>query len=235
MKIAENKVVKLNYKGTLLSGEVFDSSEGREPLEFIFGVGMIIPGLEDGLKGLKVGDKKKLNIKSEKAYGPRMDEAVQEVPKQHFPAEIPLKVGMQLAAQGPHGVIPVVIADIKKDTVMVDFNHPLAGKDLVFEIEVVGVRDASAEELSHGHTHGADGHHGHDHEGHSHGNDDEGCCGGGSCSSNEGKSSKGKKDKECCGSGNCKTNSLEDELEMSSKSTKKAPAKKASVKRAVKK
>ncbi len=236
MKIAENKVVKLNYKGTLQSGEVFDSSEGREPLEFIFGVGMIIPGLENGIKGLKVGDKKKVSVKAEEAYGPRMDEAVQEVPKQHFPAEIPLKVGMQLAAQGPHGVIPVVIADIKKDTVMVDFNHPLAGKDLVFEIEVVGVRDASAEELSHGHTHGEDGHHGHDHHGHMHG-EDEGCCGGGSCGSSEGKSSKGKKDKECCGSGKCgsNSNSLEDELEMSSKPAKKAPAKKVPAKKAAKK
>lgn len=236
MKIAENKVVKLNYKGTLLSGEVFDSSEGREPLEFIFGVGMIIPGLEDGIKGLKVGDKKKVNIKSDKAYGPRMDEAVQEVPKEHFPADIPLKVGMQLAAQGPHGVIPVVIADIKANTVMVDFNHPLAGKDLVFEIEVVGVRDASAEELAHGHTHGEDGHHGHDSHGHSHGDEEEGCCGGG-CGSHEGKSSKGKKDKECCGSGRCKdkSSSLEEELEMTSKTTKKSTAKKAPAKKAAKK
>jgi len=232
MKIAENKVVKLNYKGTLLSGEVFDSSEGREPLEFIFGVGMIIPGLENGIKGLKVGDKKKVSVKAEEAYGPRMDEAVQEVPKQHFPAEIPLKVGMQLAAQGPHGVIPVVIADIRETTVMVDFNHPLAGKDLVFEIEVVEVRDASAEELSHGHTHGEDGHHGHDHHGHAHGEED-GCCGSGSCGSSEGKSSKGK-DKECCGSGKCKDSSLEEELEHSAKtqehSEKKVPAKKAAKK-----
>jgi len=223
MKIAENKVVKLNYKGTLLSGEVFDSSEGREPLEFIFGVGMIIPGLEDGIKGLKVGDKKKVSVKAEEAYGPRMDEAVQEVPKQHFPAEIPLKVGMQLAAQGPHGVIPVVIADIRETTVMVDFNHPLAGKDLVFEIEVVGVRDANPEELSHGHTHSEDGHHGHSH------GDDEGCCGGGSCGSSEGKSSKGK-DKECCGSGKCKESSLEDELEHSAKSIEHSAKKKVAKK-----
>lgn len=236
MKISENKVVKLNYVGTLATGEVFDSSEGREPLEFILGLGMIIPGLEDGLKGLKSGDKKKIKITSDKAYGPRMDEAVQEVPKEHFPKEIPLTVGMQLAAQGPHGVIPVVIAEIKKDTVMVDFNHPLAGKDLVFDVEIVDVRDASKEELEHGHTHGAGGHDSHGH-GHAHDDDEEGCCDSGSgCCSEEDGHSKKKSGKECCGSGKCKSNSLEEELDKSSsKDEKKAPAKKSATKKAAKK
>ena len=140
-----------------------------------------------------------------------MDEAVQEVPKEHFPSEIKLEKGMQLAAQGPHGVIPVVIADIKKDSVLVDFNHPLAGKDLIFEVEIVEVRTVTPEELAHGHTHGAHGHHGHE--------DEDECCG---------SSSGHKEDKNCCGSGKCNDNSLEEEIEKST--LKKTPTKKVAKK-----
>lgn len=147
MEIAENKLVIIHYKGTLEDGSVFDSSEGREPLEFIFGLGMIIPGLEEGISGLKTGDKKSVEVKAEKAYGPRMDEAMQEVPKSQLPADVELQVGMQLAAQGPQGVIPVTIANIAEDTVTVDFNHPLAGKDLKFDVEVVEVKDATPEDM----------------------------------------------------------------------------------------
>lgn len=157
MEIAENKVVSIHYKGTLKDGSVFDSSEGREPLLFIFGTGMIIPGLEEGIKGLKVGDKKKVDIGFEKAYGPKMDEAKQEVPKAQLPTEVELKVGMQLAAQGPQGTIPVTIIEIKDEVVVVDFNHPLAGQDLTFDVEVVEVREPTKEELEHGHAHGAGG------------------------------------------------------------------------------
>lgn len=163
MEIKPNTVVKMHYKGTLSDGSVFDSSEGREPLEFIFGIGMIIPGLEEGISGLVVGDKKTINIASEKAYGARQDEAMQEVPKNQLPQDVELQVGMQLAAQGPQGVIPVVIADIKEETVVVDFNHPLAGQDLTFDVEITEIREATEEELNHGHVHGADGHHA-DHE-----------------------------------------------------------------------
>ncbi len=166
MEIKANTVVKMHYKGTLEDGSVFDTSEGREALEFIYGVGMIIPGLEEGLQGLKVGDKKKVeNIPAEKAYGQRQDEAMQEMPKDQLPEEIRSQVqpGMQLAAQGPHGVVPVVVADVKEDTVVMDFNHPLAGKSLTFEVEITEVREATPEELSHGHVHGPDGHH-HHHE-----------------------------------------------------------------------
>lgn len=159
MDISQNKVVKMHYKGTLSDGSVFDSSEGREPLEFIFGVGMIIPGLEKGIQGLKVGDKKSVAVKADEAYGQKNDATIQEVPKNQFPEDLKLEVGMQLMAQGPHGAIPVQIAEILDDKVKVDFNHPLAGKDLTFNIEVVDVREATEEELSHGHVHGADGHH----------------------------------------------------------------------------
>jgi FKBP-type peptidyl-prolyl cis-trans isomerase SlyD len=164
MTIEKNKVVKMHYTGTFSDGSVFDSSEGREPLEFIYGTGMIIPGLEEGLEGLDIGAKKKIeNIPASKAYGERSEQAMQEMPKSQLPEEIQsqLTVGMQLAAQGPHGAIPVVVAEIKDDTVVMDFNHPLAGKELNFEVEIVDVRDATKEELEHGHVHGPDGHHHH--------------------------------------------------------------------------
>lgn len=146
MGISQNKIVKINYKGTLSDGTVFDTSEGKEPLEFIFGIGMIIPGLEKGIEGLKEGDKKTVEIKAEEAYGPVMEEAVQEVPKEQLPADIKLEVGMQLAAQGPQGAIPVKIVEILEKTIKVDFNHPLAGKDLKFDVEVVEVKEATEED-----------------------------------------------------------------------------------------
>lgn len=184
MEISDKKVVKIHYKGTLSDGSVFDSSEGKEPLEFVYGMGLIIPGLEKGLEGLKKGDTKKVEVKSEDAYGPVMDEAKQEVPKSQFPPEIELQVGMQLAAQGPQGVIPVTVSEIKDESVLVDFNHPLAGKDLTFEVTVDDIRDATEEELSHGHSH-AKG--------------EEGCCGGGNCSTEK----EGDDKKEGCCGGNC--------------------------------
>lgn len=167
MEIANNKVVKLHYTGKLTDGTTFDSSQGREPLEFVFGSGMIIPGLEEGIAGLKTGDKKTVEIGFEKAYGPVHDQAKQEVPKSQLPQDAPLEVGMQLAAQGPHGVMPVTIAEIKEETVLMDFNHPLAGKDLTFEIEVIEVREATKEELEKKHPHA-----------------EKGCCGG-TCESEE--------------------------------------------------
>jgi peptidylprolyl isomerase len=154
MEISNNKVVQIHYTGKLTDGTVFDSSEGRDALEFISGSGMIIPGLEEGLAGMKTGDKKTVEIGFEKAYGPVQEQARQEVPKAQMPEGIELKVGMQLAAQGPQGQpMPVTVAEIKDEVVVMDFNHPLAGKDLIFEVEVVEVREATAEELAHGHTH----------------------------------------------------------------------------------
>lgn len=146
MEISKDKLVKISYKGTLGDGSVFDTSEGREPLEFISGLGMIIPGLEAGLEGLKKGDKKTVEIKSDDAYGPVREEAIQEVPKEQFPADMKLEVGMQLAAQGPQGVIPVKVAEILESSIKVDFNHPLAGNDLTFEVEVMDVTDATDED-----------------------------------------------------------------------------------------
>ena len=158
MEISDKKVVKIHYKGTLDDGSVFDTSEGRDALEFIFGVGMIIPGLEEGIKGLKVGDKKSVKVPADKAYGQINEQAMQEVPKDQMPEGAEIKVGMQLMAQGPQGAIPVVVSEVKESTIVVDFNHPLAGKDLTFDVEVVDIRDATKEELEHGHVHGPEGH-----------------------------------------------------------------------------
>ncbi len=147
MEISNNMLVKMHYKGTLDDGSVFDDSNGKDPLEFVFGLGMIIPGLESELEGLKARDKKTIKVESKDAYGPVISEAIQEVPKSQFPPELKLEVGAQLAAQGPHGVIPVRIADIKEDSVVVDMNHPLAGKDLTFEVEIVEVRESTPEDI----------------------------------------------------------------------------------------
>lgn len=166
MQIEKNKVVSIHYTGKLNDGSVFDSSEGKKPLEFIYGTGTIIPGLEEELEGLKTGDKKSIeNIPADKAYGQRQEEAMQEVPKDQLPQDIELEEGMQLAAQGPQGVIPVTLTQIKDDSVIVDFNHPLAGKDLSFEVEIAEVRDATDEELEHGHVHG-EGEEGHEEQSH---------------------------------------------------------------------
>lgn len=158
MEVSENKVVKMHYKGTLNDNSMFDSSEGKEPLEFVYGIGMIIPGLEKELAGLKAGDKKTIKVACADAYGEKNDQAVQEVPKDQFPQDIEVKEGMQLMAQGPQGAIPVKVAKINDETITVDFNHPLAGEDLTFDVEIVEVRDATPEELEHGHSHGPGGH-----------------------------------------------------------------------------
>jgi len=139
--------VKINYTGSLADGSVFDSSEGRDPLAFILDVGMLIPGLEADVKEAKEGDKRKVVIAAENAYGPVSDEAIQEVPKTQFPEDMKLEVGMQLQAQTQQGPIPLVVKEIKDETVVVDLNHPLAGKELTFDYEVLEKRAATEEDL----------------------------------------------------------------------------------------
>jgi len=147
-KIANNTVVQISYTGSLADGTVFDTSEGGEPLEFVFGVGMMIPGLETGLLGLKVGDTKRIEVKAADAYGERDEAAVQEVQLSEFPADMEIEVGRQLTAQTENGQVYATILEIRDKTVMLDFNFPLAGKDLIFEVEVVGIRKATREELA---------------------------------------------------------------------------------------
>ena len=138
--IESGSTVKVHYTGTLTSGEVFDSSEGRDPLEFTMGQGMLIPGFEKAIMGLKVGDSTKTEIPAEEAYGESNPEMVVKVSKSQLPPEMEPQVGMQLQLNQPDGQpIPCVVAGIEGDEVTIDANHPLAGKDLVFEIEVVEI------------------------------------------------------------------------------------------------
>ena len=132
--------VAIHYTGTLLDGTTFDSSQGRDPLEFEVGSGQIIPGLDVALPGMTVGDKKIVKIASTEAYGPVNPKMRQSVPREGIPADIPLEVGTQLQMQTPDGqALPVTVVDVDEATVTLDANHPLAGKDLQFDIEVVSI------------------------------------------------------------------------------------------------
>lgn len=132
--------VRIHYTGTLNDGSVFDSSQGREPLEFTLGAGQVIPGFDAAVDGMAVGDRKVAEIPADEAYGPRHDQAVQDVPRADIPAEIPLEVGLQLQMQSPTGqVMPVTVTAITDDAVTLDANHMLAGKDLTFDIELVSI------------------------------------------------------------------------------------------------
>lgn len=140
MAAKANDTVKVHYKGTLSNGEVFDSSEGREPLEFTLGTGQVIPGFDNGIEGMNIDESKTLNIPSAEAYGDVRKELIQEVPKSHIPEDIKPEIGLQLMSSTPDGQqIPLVVTEIKDETITVDANHPLAGKDLTFEITLVSI------------------------------------------------------------------------------------------------
>jgi len=132
--------VKIHYTGTLDDGSQFDSSEGREPLAFTLGGGQVIPGFDEAVDGMAVGEKKTVRIEAEKAYGERHPEMVQEVPKSALPADMEVEEGMPLQAQGPNGqVMNLVVTGISEETIVVDGNHPLAGQALTFSIELVSI------------------------------------------------------------------------------------------------
>lgn len=132
--------VSIHYTGTLLDGSTFDSSEGREPLAFEVGSGQIIPGLDAALPGMTVGEKKVVKIACQDAYGPIRPELNQTIPKEGIPDDIPLEVGSQLQMQTPDGqAIPVMVVAVDDATVTLDANHPLAGKDLQFDFEIVSI------------------------------------------------------------------------------------------------
>jgi len=139
-EVKAGDTVQLHYTGTLLDGTTFDSSEGRDPLQFQVGSGQIIPGLDVAIPGMKVGDKKVVKIGADDAYGQVNPEMRQAVPREGIPAEIPLEVGIQLQMQTPDGqAMPVTVVDVDEATVTLDANHPLAGKDLQFDIELVKI------------------------------------------------------------------------------------------------
>ncbi len=132
--------VRIHYTGTLLDGSTFDSSEGRDPLEFVVGSGQIIPGLDAAIPGLAVGDKKEVNVPCQEAYGPINPEMRQAIPREGIPDEVPLEIGIQLQMQSPDGqVLPVTVVELDEATVTLDANHPLAGQDLIFNIEVTSI------------------------------------------------------------------------------------------------
>lgn len=140
-QVKNNDTVKVHYIGKLSNGQVFDSSVERgEPIQFTIGQGQLIPGFEKGLIDMKVNEKKTINIPQEEAYGDTKSEMVQEVPKSQLPDDLEPKVGMGLVSQTPNGQeINLIVKDVKEDTIVVDGNHPLAGKDLIFELEVVEI------------------------------------------------------------------------------------------------
>jgi len=132
--------VRLHYKGTLDDGSIFDSSEGRDPLEFTVGSGQIISGLDRAIPGMKVGEEKTVRIEADEAYGAPNPSARQAVPRANIPDNIPIEVGMQLQAQTENGqMMTVVVAEISEDEVVLDANHPLAGKALTFEIQLTDI------------------------------------------------------------------------------------------------
>jgi len=136
---AGNKV-KIHYTGTLEDGSQFDSSEGREPLEFELGSGQVIPGFDSAVEGMAVGESKSVSIAPEDAYGPRVEQAIQEVPKSALPPDLEPEVGMRLQAQGQgQQTLQLTVTEVGDETITVDGNHPLAGKTLNFEISLVEI------------------------------------------------------------------------------------------------
>lgn len=155
MKITANKVAAIHYTLRDNEGNVLDSSEGQEPLYYIHGIGNLIPGMEEGLEGKSKGDKFQIKVAPEKGYGEKSDEMVQKVPRSAF-GEQEIKPGMKFSTQ--HGEV-ITVTHVGLEEITVDANHPLAGVELNFDVEVMDVRDASADELAHGHVHGPGGHH----------------------------------------------------------------------------
>ena len=159
LKIADGQVVSMDYT-LYVDGEVVDTSEGQSPMECIQGTGNIIPGLERELYGLVSGDSKKVSVVPADGYGEMDSEAYVDVPRAEFPDNIPLEKGIEIQVRDQSGqAMSARIDSVTDETVKLDFNHPLAGKTLDFDVKIVGVRDASAEELAHGHVHGAGGEH----------------------------------------------------------------------------
>ena len=159
MKIAKNKVVSIDYTLTDSKGAVLDKSSKGKPLHYIQGAGNLIPGLEKALEGKSSGEILKAQIPHVDAYGPRDESLMQVIEKENFGDITDLKVGMELEAESEDGVRIITIVAIDGDKVTVDGNHPLAGMDLTFDVSIVEVRDATSEEIGHGHVHGPGGHH----------------------------------------------------------------------------
>lgn len=139
--VKENDTVRVHYTGKLADGEIFDDSRGREPIEFTLGAGQVIPGFEKAVLDMAVSDTKTVNIPAADAYGDHRPELIQAVPLSELPEEIKPEVGMQLVSQAPDGQqIPLVVTEVNDDNIKVDANSPLAGKDLIFDLELVEIK-----------------------------------------------------------------------------------------------
>jgi FKBP-type peptidyl-prolyl cis-trans isomerase SlyD len=161
-EIADGKVVVMHYTLRNDADEVIDSSASGEPMAYLHGGHNIVPGLERALSGKNAGYTGKVTVAAVDGYGERVDAPAQSVPRAAFPAQLELEPGMQFTAQGPDDQhVPIWVVGVRGDKVLVESQHPLAGATLHFEVEVLEVRDATSEELAHGHPHGPDGHHHH--------------------------------------------------------------------------
>ncbi len=154
MSVQDGQIVAMDY--TLwVDGEVVDTSEGSDPIEFLQGAGNIIPGLESQLYGMTIGDSKDVLVASQDGYGEVDEDAFAEVPRSQFPSDIPMEPGIELQVRDDTGhVMSARIDGVDGDIVRLDFNHPLAGKELRFAVKIAGIREATEEELEHGHAHG---------------------------------------------------------------------------------
>jgi FKBP-type peptidyl-prolyl cis-trans isomerase SlyD len=159
MQISDNKVVSIHYTLTNNKGEVLDSSSGKAPLSYLHGKNNIISGLENALSGKAVGDKFNISIPPEEAYGKHDKSLIQTIPKSVFQGVEAIEPGMQFQAKSDHGTQIVTITKVDGDKITVDGNHALAGETLTFDVEVTNIREATKEELQHGHVHGPEGHH----------------------------------------------------------------------------
>ena len=160
MKVSKDSVVSLEYRLHLGDGQVVDESEPGQPLAYMHGRGQIVPGLEGQLEGMSAGESKKVVVPPGQGYGEHDPRGLQEVPREMFPPNANLQAGLTISAQTADGdVIPITIRELKGDKVVVDLNHPMAGKTLHFDITVREVRAATDEEKEHGHAHGPGGAH----------------------------------------------------------------------------
>ena len=159
MQVAKNKVISIDYTLTDAQGTELDSSQGTGPFAYIHGIGNIIPGLEAALEGKSAGDQINTVIDPENAYGTRDESLVQQLPRSQFDTDQDIQIGMQFQAMSEGGPRVVTVVSVDTENVTIDANHPLAGVTLHFDVTVKEIREASGEELSHGHVHSSDDHH----------------------------------------------------------------------------
>lgn len=160
MTIDQHKVVTIHYKVVDAdSGELIDSSENGQPMTYLHGAQNIVPGLEKALEGKSVGDEVAVTVKPADAYGERSEEGIQQVPIEVFEDMEKIEPGMIVMVETEDGPLNLVVTEVDETTVTVDANHPMAGKSLTFSVKIKEVRDASEEEVAHGHVHGPEGHH----------------------------------------------------------------------------